>query len=765
MRNTSLCFVLLLVFISISGCSGLSEPMSDPSGTRSEGAINSGSHSCWGIWRFLADPAAGTLEVAPLRGADMHLNVLPFLEPPPFVNLTLESPVKFIGDNLEVDIGLRHPFLGMDEFTGFDVRGILITDGTQAPFNDPELVYAGDDETMLVNADGWTWLFNPTEFPYNAANPIKGYKDGLLGTPYSIGGYSCTLNGYKYFADGLDADEDIAGLDFVDRGYFSAGNKNVRHYIIHLGPQGLIFNYAVDASWQFPSKVPPQVPGDFGPGANCREAFHISVAPVTIFTDGLPVTATIYVYDWQGVDTIGKVEMECPDVWPGAVGFSYAASNEPVYTYTGSVKDELNAGQGTYKGLVTVTDTQADPNFGLMGAYYLFDVKVEEYIPPKADPWPLFRQNAQRNGRNDNITGTSTGFAKWDKTVGGDITSAPVVDIDGNIYFGSWDQYVYSFDVGGGLNWSYDAGSLELAPGALDSEGAFYIGGFGGGCKFIKFDITDGSVIWSKTSGEMYGAYWDEESAPGFNEDKSVVYTGNQSSYRFQARWASDGAEVWGVDASNDVTCPPAIDDKGNIFFVDANGYLHGVTSSGSQFMNLSLASISGGEPGWFKSVIIGNDDQLYVSCAQKWWGETGYLYKINKSSGVSIWFKTYPAPGNHAFYSCLGQGPGADGNLYIGSDDGRLYAISPSDGSTKWYYQTLSGRVRCSPSIDKAGKVYFGGEDGYFYCIKPNVANDGYDIVFQVDLAAEIWASPALNNDGNVAIVTRTGHVVLVGS
>ena len=80
----------------------------------------SDSHICWGLWQFTADPVNETLDVTQLRTGNLHLNALPFLEPPPLVNLTLDS-IQFNGDIVEADIGLRHPFLGLDEFTGFDI--------------------------------------------------------------------------------------------------------------------------------------------------------------------------------------------------------------------------------------------------------------------------------------------------------------------------------------------------------------------------------------------------------------------------------------------------------------------------------------------------------------------------------------------------------------------------------------------------------------------------------------------------------------------
>ncbi len=83
------------------------------------------SHECWGLWQFTADMENQALDFVQLRQGTMHLNALPFLEPPALVYLSLES-LEFNGNIIEADIGLRHPFLGLDEFTGFDVCGIFI---------------------------------------------------------------------------------------------------------------------------------------------------------------------------------------------------------------------------------------------------------------------------------------------------------------------------------------------------------------------------------------------------------------------------------------------------------------------------------------------------------------------------------------------------------------------------------------------------------------------------------------------------------------
>ena len=261
-------------------------------------------HLLWGLWQFTADPAAGTLDVARLRGASMHLNAVPFLEGPPLVNLSIESDIVFNGNMLDVDIGLRHPFLGLNEFTGFDVRGILISNGNLTGFDDPALRLALTGSTRLRNADGYTRWWNPNEFPYDSTAAIFGYKDGLLGAPDSDADFNCTLNGYKYFSDDLGINDGLDELNPAHRGYFKAGSKNVRHYAMQLGTEGLVFNYAVDASWEFPVDPPPysNVPEAFALEANAPESHRITVEEQfndmwsngTDFNGGLRLDTTVY---------------------------------------------------------------------------------------------------------------------------------------------------------------------------------------------------------------------------------------------------------------------------------------------------------------------------------------------------------------------------------------------------------------------------------------------------------------------------------------
>ncbi len=320
--------VLILVAVIFAGCSGSGGGVApglvpDTATTPRKTADAGSSHHNWGQWQFSADPDAGALEILPLRTGSFHANVVPLLEPPAGVRLKI-SNLKFDGAVCDVDVSLTHPFPGLSQYTGFDVCGVLISSGTKSGFSDGDLIMAGEGDTRLLNADGYTRWWNPVEFAI-PGQPILRYKDGLLGNKNSTAHFTSTLNGYKVFGDDIEPADDVLGLDPTNRVPFSDGVTNTRHYTIDFA-SGVVFNYAVDANWEPPIGSPPYELDDFVPAANRPEAWAISVTELenTLWSDVLGSGGNLSLL----IDVWDHYNAGLNEVWLDSPGnFEYATAS------------------------------------------------------------------------------------------------------------------------------------------------------------------------------------------------------------------------------------------------------------------------------------------------------------------------------------------------------------------------------------------------------------------------------------------------------
>ncbi|MFH1677054.1 MAG: hypothetical protein ABIC40_08510, partial [bacterium] len=301
-------------FAIFSGCVRTADPVMPGATDTTPARITTteSHHTLLGTWQFFIDSDKKDISVAPLRTAMLHMNGVKFMEPPANVNLKIDKIVKFLPGDVTVDIAIKHPYATAKHAAAFDVCGIVIGHGSLLfPLTD-DLYFADENQVHLANPDGFTRWWNPVEFPYNAAQPQFGYKDGLLGKPNSTENFTARLNGYKYFATGLAADAPLSEIDTAMRGAFVPGTTCIRRYELIFPAGNLVFNYAVDANWAKPSVIGPntQIPGDFPPEANRDEPYRIEITDLNntlTYNSSTGVasgscTFTAYEYDWYGAD-------------------------------------------------------------------------------------------------------------------------------------------------------------------------------------------------------------------------------------------------------------------------------------------------------------------------------------------------------------------------------------------------------------------------------------------------------------------------------
>jgi hypothetical protein len=273
------CLVFAAVALLAIGC-GKSDPVtpsgtSPPLGLLTQGDGFGDNHQCWAFGLIQVNDDHTRFDWVPLRQADFHLNAVNLLENGPNPHcVTIQKLTKMGNGVVEVEIGITHPFPGLMQYTGFDVKGIIMFNGsisyssTGGDFSyrlygeHPELfpirfnvALAGDWE--LLNEDGFSFYWSPA-YVSGGEWPMFNYIEGKFsnGLPNSV------VNAYKDF------------YTTEERHMFLPGYKVVRTYRIQTQPGPMTLGYAVDACWEPPIKMPVIDPAvDFPSSANQPEPY------------------------------------------------------------------------------------------------------------------------------------------------------------------------------------------------------------------------------------------------------------------------------------------------------------------------------------------------------------------------------------------------------------------------------------------------------------------------------------------------------------
>lgn len=433
-------YVVLCVGLILASCAkgsslpnvpGLENQRPQVTGTKASG----NTHHLWGYWTVVIDSQKMEATAIPLRNVEFTCNVTQFMQPPasPVNMLSIEILPGSVPANgyFEVDVTLRHPFPGLPFYRGFDVRGIFISNGSIVTDLDPTATYASETDARLLNADGLTRWWNPTEF--TTYGTIFGFTHGKL-APKVLP--TATLNGYKYFADALGYNMAVWEMDPSSRGtYPTKPGVYKRPYFIQFplngGQPQIVFNYAVDASWfpPDPSGLPDYPLESFPIEANMAEAYCISVLDngSTAYYEnsgskGGVLKLAIKVYDWQGAVESTGVPGEISGIWlespviPTPINVLPQASVSPDGPTSSVFEVELDNLTLTQSGnMPLLVFVEASDDFGYepqvansdkfnyppapLGAYLLTSVHILSENPSSAAPIVLsINPNSAKSG-------------------------------------------------------------------------------------------------------------------------------------------------------------------------------------------------------------------------------------------------------------------------------------------------------------------------------------------------------------------------------
>ncbi len=461
MQPGRLLFTLFLLVL-IAGCGKFTDPVENP--VVSDGELSTvnpandiqpgraaDNRILWGYWTIRIDPDSESIEIVPDREAGSHFNVVRLLEVDPCTDCLSISNLSWLPNNIvQCDFQLRHPFPGNVKLTGFDVRGVLVTDGdTLFPANN-RFVSLDGSNPALINPDGYTNLFNPVEFPPGSAQwPILEYIPGKFSSGDDFTG---TLNPFMAFCKGNP------------RRMFEAGATETVTINLKYPSTPIEFGYVVDASWIKVDDVIDPVT-DFPPEANCLEPYRLDFQMSTELTSELGNSAEVQVevFDHQGIDTVSTVSMECPSLFDGEVYLDFSSqSGDDSWLYDGVITNENGASVGSYPVLVSAISLESDFNLGDLAAYQIEDISV---IPPVLGEGNLIW--AKRAGGTDDDWGYGITTLSDDSTVVTGHFSATATFGEGEasetilVLYGASDIFVARYNPEGTLAWAKRAGGTN----------------------------------------------------------------------------------------------------------------------------------------------------------------------------------------------------------------------------------------------------------------------------------------------------------------
>ncbi|MFH1675864.1 MAG: hypothetical protein ABIC40_02480, partial [bacterium] len=353
--------ITLIFGISCGGGNNAASPITTgASQTDSGNAITqavsqeSKTHNLWGYWEIRVDKETLQYEIVPIRITSTHWNVLKWLEQGTCTDCVEIISIHPSGmGTVYVTLQIKHPFPS-PKLTGFDVRGIPIFNATHV-FPVSGLVMAdraaGDGE--LVNADGYTNLYYGATAGEGPGG-LQGYIKGKIATTTVP---DATLNGFKR--------HNSPGYDNT-RNAFYAGDAVMAEYEIDMPDGAWVFGYAVDASWAPAVTQPVTNPiTDFGPDANCPEAWQILVYQSNVggglSSYGGAVKLMIECFDWQGKDDLHFPVIECPELFNTPVKGYFFEDGAGFTQYEAIVPNTNLAPAGTYSCLVSKEAQENDP--------------------------------------------------------------------------------------------------------------------------------------------------------------------------------------------------------------------------------------------------------------------------------------------------------------------------------------------------------------------------------------------------------------------
>lgn len=300
-----------------------------------------------------------------------------------------------------------------------------------------------------------------------------------------------------------------------------------------------------------------------------------------------------------------------------------------------------------------------------------------------------------------------SGRTKWRVPLDDVIFCPPTIGDDGTIYVGGQVEHydkgtLYAIEPKTGkVKWRHRMRSVYSPP-AVGGNGTLYVTGFTG--TVAALNVSDGKVKWERDTGRYI------QGPPAIGGDGTVYLASGQVSEVGNEVWdgrllaldPSSGEVKWARILRGGPAGPPALGPDGTIYVTSDVTHEKWVVPRRSQVLPVDA-------PKRGNKVCLEVGESSLLACDP----DNGAVRWTARFDG---WFVSSPSVG-------------ADGVIYIGfrasetaipRANGAMYALSPTDGSLKWSCSVQDSAVQSSPAIGEDGTVYVGCDDGKLYAFGP---------------------------------------------
>jgi len=445
--------------------------------------------------------------------------------------------------------------------------------------------------------------------------------------------------------------------------------------------------------------------------------------------------------------------------------------------YFGSMDNKIYAlfPNGTKKwNFATGSGVASSPAIGSDGTIYVgsSDDKLYAIFPNGTKKWDFTTENIVSSSAAIGSDGTiyvgsfdyklyaifPNGTKKWDFATGDEVSSSPAIGSDGTIYVGAHDNRLYAIFPNGTKKWDFVTGNWVSSSPAIGSDGTIYFGS-----DDFKLYAIGKSVSTAPQNLKAIGNNAQVDltwTAPSYGGSSAItnytIYRGTISGYETflikigNLHTYKDKSVTNGQKYYYEVTANNALGESPKSNEANATPLKNGWPNSSWPMFRHDLnhtgrsqydTSMNNGQKKWDfttesfirSSPAIGSDGIIYVGSYD------GKLYALFPN-GTKNW--------DYATGSYIDSSPtiGSDGAIYVGSNDGKLYSIFPN-GTKKWDFAT-GKNVYSSPVIGADGTIYIGSEDNKLYTLYPN-GTKKWDFI----TANAVSSTPAIGSDGTIYI------------